>query len=89
MKIHRAIKSCPIRNETYLYHIGYTGEGFNIKVDYITIHLIGEDGIIGPDIVPPDRVNDAILAGVNILFVDGVTELTDEEEGIEGIFEGS
>ena len=86
MKIHRAIRPSGIPNEHYLYHIQYTGQGFLIQVIGTTMHHIDSDGVIGPDLVPEDKSDEANFAGAAILAADGIVELIDEEEGIEGIY---
>lgn len=86
MKIHRAIRPCLVDNEHYLYQIEYTGQGFLIQVISVTMHYIDSKGIISPNLVPADKVEESNFAGAAILAADGIVELIDEEEGIDGIY---
>jgi len=75
-KIHRAIRPAERPGEYFFYVIEYEGDGFQIMMENLTIHLISK-GIVGNNILPPDMVNDpsSIFAAMNILVSDGVLDV--------------
>lgn len=80
--IHRAIRP-DLKNPLvyYLYHITYTGEGLNIDVTDMSIHLIGDDYKVGDNLIPPDGINNPSTkqCAATILVVDGVVDLIKTE----------
>ncbi len=86
-KIHRAIRP-DVKNPLlhYLYHIAYTGEGLNIDVTDMSIHILDENNVVGVNIMPANAINNpnTKLCAATILVVDGVTDIINEEE-IEGL----
>jgi hypothetical protein len=84
-KIHRAIRPSSIPNEYYLYHVQYTGQGFLIEVVDIIMYYVDGKGVISDISIPDDKIEEAKFAGAAILAADGIVELIDEEEGINGI----
>ncbi len=84
--IHRAIRA-DLNNPSvyYLYHITYTGEGLNIDVTDMSIHLIDENYIVGENLIPSNGINNpnTKLCAATILVVDGIADIIHEE--IEGL----
>jgi hypothetical protein len=79
MKIHRAIRTNDdpkVPADSFLYHIEYSGEGFNTLVENAFIYLV-LDGVVGPDILPENMKKEqaTLLSMSTILLVDGVLDL--------------